>query len=158
MLRAFARLGWTVARHTGSHAIVSKPILRILLTLDDTIVELIVTFKRENPAWGFASHLGRAPADGHLPDDRTDPSRSRLLAASWPLCFDRMRAAAKDAPWVLDFGWMKSVKRGLLQALLVIDTHARELLDVRFHGMPTPLGRPACSTRYLDGPSASPLP
>jgi predicted RNA binding protein YcfA (HicA-like mRNA interferase family) len=25
MLRAFARLGWTVARHTGSHAIVTKP-------------------------------------------------------------------------------------------------------------------------------------
>jgi predicted RNA binding protein YcfA (HicA-like mRNA interferase family) len=25
MLRAFGRLGWTVARHTGSHAIVTKP-------------------------------------------------------------------------------------------------------------------------------------
>jgi predicted RNA binding protein YcfA (HicA-like mRNA interferase family) len=25
MLRAFSRLGWTVARRTGSHAIVTKP-------------------------------------------------------------------------------------------------------------------------------------
>ena len=49
------------------------------------------------------------------------------------VCFDRVRAAAKDALWALDFFWMKSAKRVWLQALLVIDIHTRELLDVRVH-------------------------
>ena len=49
------------------------------------------------------------------------------------VCFDRVRAAAKDALWALDFFWVKSAKRVWLQALLVIDIHTRELLDVRVH-------------------------
>jgi len=44
------------------------------------------------------------------------------------VCFDRVRAAAKDALWALDFFWVKSAKRVWLQALLVIDIHTRELL------------------------------
>src|SRR2546421_6732359 len=49
--------------------------------LDDTIAELIVTLKRENPAWGqrrIREELRRMGIRVRA-DHRADPSRSRLL-------------------------------------------------------------------------------
>jgi|ERR1700682_4746901 len=105
--------------------------------LDDTILELIVTLKRENPAWGqrrIREELRR------MGIRVSEPTIARILRdhgfsprPGRKVCFERVRAAAKDALWALDFFWVKSVKRGWLQALLVIDIHTRELLDVRVH-------------------------
>ena len=47
------------------------------------------------------------------------------------VCFDRVRAAAKDALWAVDFFLVKTAKGVWLQALLVIDIYTRELLDIR---------------------------
>jgi transposase InsO family protein len=105
--------------------------------LDDTIAELIVTLKRENPAWGqrrireelrrMGIRVSEPTIVRILRDHGFSPRPGRKV------CFDRVRAAAKDALWALDFFWVKSAKRVWLQALLVIDIHTRELLDVRVH-------------------------
>ena len=105
--------------------------------LDDTIAELIVTLKRENPAWGqrrireelrrMGIRVSEPTIVRILRDHAFSPRPGRKV------CFDRVRAAAKDALWALDFFWVKSAKRVWLQALLVIDIHTRELLDVRVH-------------------------
>ena len=106
-------------------------------SLDDDVVELIVTLKRENPAWGqrrIREELRR------MGIRVSEPTIARILREHGfsprpgrKICFDRVRAATKDALWALDFFWVKSVKQGWLQALLVIDIYTRELLDLRVH-------------------------
>jgi transposase InsO family protein len=105
--------------------------------LDDTIVELIVTLKRENPPWGqrrIREELRR------MGIRVCEPTIVRILRdhgfsprPGRKVCFDRVRAAAKDALWALDFFWVKTAKGIWLQSLLVIDIHTRELLDVRVY-------------------------
>lgn len=70
----------------------------------------------------------------------SDPTIARVLHANgFPprplkkLCFDRVRAATKDALWALDFFAVRTAKGIWLQVLLVIDIHTRELLDLRVH-------------------------
>ena len=106
---------------------------------DARIVELVVTMKRENPAWGerrlqeelrrMGIKVARATIQKILRDNgfRPFPGRPR------PLLFERFRSGAKDALWALDFFAVKTAKGVWLQALLVIDIHTRELLDLRVH-------------------------
>jgi hypothetical protein len=85
--------------------------------------ELIVTLKREIPAWGqrrIREELRRMGVRVSEPtivrilrDHGFSPRPGRKV------CFDRVRAAAKDALWALDFFWVKSAKRVWLHVLLV---------------------------------------
>jgi transposase InsO family protein len=105
--------------------------------LDESVVEVIVTLKRENPPWGqrrIREELRR------MGIRVSEPTIVRILREHGfsprpgrKVCFDRVRAAAKDALWALDFFWVKTAKSAWLQALLVIDIHTRELLDIRVH-------------------------
>jgi len=47
--------------------------------------------------------------------------------------FERVRSAAKDAVWAVDFFAVKTTKGVWLQALVVIDLYTRELLELRVH-------------------------
>lgn len=103
--------------------------------LDAAVIELIVTLKRENPAWGqrrLREELRRMGVRV------SEPTIARILAEngfpprpSQRLAFERVRAAAKDALWALDYFAVRTAKGVWLQALLVIDVHTRELLDLR---------------------------
>ena len=105
--------------------------------LDAQIVELIVTLKRENPAWGqrrIREELRR------MGIRVSEPTIVRILREHGfspqpgrSISFDRVRAAAKDALWALDFFAVKTAKGVWLQVLLVIDIHTRELLDLRVY-------------------------
>lgn len=105
--------------------------------LDETVVELIVTLKRENPAWGqrrIREELRR------MGIRVSEPTIVRILREHGfspqpgrKICFNRVRAAAKDALWALDFFAVKTAKGVWLQVLLVIDIHTRELLDLRVY-------------------------
>lgn len=105
--------------------------------LDAKIVELIVTLKRDNPSWGrrrIRQELRR------MGIRVSEPTITRVLLEHGftphpgrRMCFDRVRSAAKDALWALDFFAVQTAKGVWLQALLVIDIHTRELLDLRVH-------------------------
>ncbi len=105
--------------------------------LDQAVVDLIVTLKRENPAWGqrrIREELRR------MGIRVSEPTIVRILREHGftprplhRLSFDRVRATAKDALWALDFFAVKTAKGIWLQALLIIDIHTRELLDIRVY-------------------------
>jgi len=104
---------------------------------DPKIVDLVVTLKRENPGWGqrrIRQELAR------MGIRISEPTVVRILRdhgfsphPGRPLSFDRVRSGAKDALWALDFFAVKTAKNVWLQALLVIDIHTREILELRVH-------------------------
>lgn len=103
--------------------------------LDKQIVELILTLKRENPAWGqrrIREELRRMgirvsePTIGRNPREHGFSPRPGHKP-----CFDRVRSAAREAPWALDFFAVKTAKGVWFQVLLVMDIYTRELLDLR---------------------------
>ena len=47
--------------------------------------------------------------------------------------FERVTSVAKDALWALDYFAVQTAKGVWLQALVIIDVHTRELLDLRVH-------------------------
>jgi transposase InsO family protein len=49
------------------------------------------------------------------------------------VAFSRVTSSMKDAAWALDFFAVKTAKGAWLQALVVIDMHTRELLELRVH-------------------------
>lgn len=107
--------------------------------LDDAIVQLILTLKRENPPWGqrrIREELRRMgirvsePTIGRVLAEHGFPPRKLPFKK---LDFERVRAAAKDALWALDFFAVRTAKGVWLQALLVIDVYTRELLDIRVY-------------------------
>lgn len=101
---------------------------------DEKLVELIVTMKRENRGWGqrrIQEELRR------MGIRLSQPTIQRILRENGfppfpgrPMSFDRVRSGAKDALWALDFFAVKTAKGVWLQALLVIDIHTRELMDL----------------------------
>lgn len=105
--------------------------------LDEKIVELILTLKRENMAWGqrrIREELRRMgivvsePTIQHvLRDHGFTPEPGPKLS------FERFRSGAKDALWAVDFFAVKTAKGAWMQVLLVIDLYTRELLDLRVH-------------------------
>jgi transposase len=105
--------------------------------LDAEIVELIVTLKRENPAWGCRRIREELRRMGICV---SEPTVSRVLKENGftprpgrKLDFERVTSAAKDALWALDYFAVQTAKGVWLQALLIIDVHTRELLELRVH-------------------------
>ena len=105
--------------------------------IDNGVVELIVTLKREDPAWGqrrIREELRRMGIRVSAPtvvrilrEHGFSPQPGRKID------FTRVQAAAKDALWALDFFAVQTGKGVWLQALLVIDIYTRELLELRVH-------------------------
>ena len=102
---------------------------------DAKVVELVVTLKRESRGWGqrriqeelrrMGIRVSQPTIQRILLDNGYPPFPGR------PLSFDRVRSGAKDALWALDFFAVRTAKGVWLQALLVIDIHTRELLELR---------------------------
>jgi transposase InsO family protein len=104
---------------------------------DESIAELIVTLKRENAQWGQRRIREELRRMGICV---SEPTIMRILAQHGfsprpfkKVSFDRVRSAARDALWAIDYFAVKTTKGVWLQALLVIDIHTRELLDIRVH-------------------------
>jgi transposase len=105
--------------------------------LDEKVVELILTLKRENRAWGqrrireelrrMGIRVSEPTIARILKENGFSPRRGRKLV------FERVRSTAKDARWALDFFAVQTAKGVWLQGLLIIDVHARELIDLRVH-------------------------
>lgn len=105
--------------------------------LEQKVVDLIVTLKRENGSWGqrrIREELRR------MGIRVSEPTIARILKEHGfsprpgrKVDFERVKGAAKDALWALDFFAVKTAKDVWLQALLVIDVHTRELIDLRVH-------------------------
>lgn len=105
--------------------------------LEAKVVELIVTLKRENPAWGqrrIQEELRR------MGIRVSQPTIARILKENGlgphpgrKVDFERVKATAKDAAWALDFFAVKTAKGVWLQTLLIIDVYTRELIDLRVY-------------------------
>jgi transposase-like protein len=105
--------------------------------LDEKIVELILTLKRENMAWGQRRIREELRRMGIVV---SEPTIQRVLRENGftpepgpKLSFERFRSGAKDALWAVDFFAVKTAKGAWMQVLLVIDLYTRELLDLRVH-------------------------
>jgi transposase InsO family protein len=105
--------------------------------LDEKVVELILTLKRENRAWG---HRRIREELRRMGIRVSEPTIARILKENGfsprprrKLDFERVRSTAKDALWALDFFAVQTAKGCWLQALLIIDVHTRELVDLRVH-------------------------
>lgn len=105
--------------------------------LDEKVVELILTLKRENRAWG---HRRIREELRRMGIRVSEPTIARILKENGfsprpgrKMDFDRVRSSAKDALWALDYFAVQTAKGVWLQALLVIDVHTRELIDLRVH-------------------------
>ena len=105
--------------------------------LDEKVVELITTLKRENPAWGCRRIREELRRMGIRV---SEPTVSRILKENGfsprpgrKLDFERVKSSAKDALWALDYFAVQTAKGVWLQALLIIDVHTRELIDLRVH-------------------------
>lgn len=105
--------------------------------LDEKVVELILTLKRENRAWG---HRRIREELRRMGIRVSEPTVARILREHGfsprpgrKLDFERVRSTAKDALWALDYFAVQTAKGVWLQALLVIDVHTRELLELRVH-------------------------
>ncbi len=105
--------------------------------LDEKVVELILTLKRENRGWG---HRRIREELRRMGIRVSEPTIARILKDNGfsprpgrKIDFERVRSTAKDALWALDYFAVQTAKGVWLQALIVIDVHTRELLDLRVH-------------------------
>jgi hypothetical protein len=105
--------------------------------LDEKLVELILTLKRENGAWGHRRIREELRRMGILVSEPTVARIPRengfLPRPGRKIDFERVTSTAKDALWALDFFAVQTAKGVWLQALLVIDVYTRELIDLRVH-------------------------
>jgi transposase len=92
---------------------------------DAKVVELILTLKRENRAWG---HRRIHEELRRMGIRVSEPTIARILKENGfsprpgrKMDFDRVRSSAKDALWALDFFAVQTAKGVWLQALLIID-------------------------------------
>ncbi|MCK6587275.1 MAG: helix-turn-helix domain-containing protein, partial [Polyangiaceae bacterium] len=105
--------------------------------LDAKVVELIITLKRENPTWGqrriqeelrrMGIRVSQPTIARILKENGFSPRRGRKID------FERVTSTAKDALWALDYFAVQTAKGVWMQALLIIDVHTRELIDLRVH-------------------------
>ncbi|MGH7295324.1 MAG: helix-turn-helix domain-containing protein, partial [Polyangiaceae bacterium] len=104
--------------------------------VDEQIVELILTLKRENPAWGqrrireelrrMGIRISEPTIARILREHGFHPRRGALRPD-----FDRVKADVKDALWALDYFLVRTIKGKWIQSLLIIDVFTRELIDLR---------------------------
>lgn len=103
--------------------------------LSQTIKDLIIRLKNENPIWGacrIKDELRR------LGIKVSEPTIQKVLKEAGfnprgghPYNLERFRSAAKDAIWALDCFFVRTAKGAWLNVLLVIDLHTREILELR---------------------------
>ncbi|MGH7298033.1 MAG: transposase [Polyangiaceae bacterium] len=121
----FRRVLWRPVRRTGRRPLAPE------------IEQLIVTLKRENPAWGYrrlTQELRRmAVRVGQTTVTRVLRAHGLLPGPGRPFPFERVRASVKDALWALDFFAVRLARGAWAQVLLVMDLHTRELLCLRVH-------------------------
>jgi putative transposase len=99
------------------------------------IEELVVTLKRENASWGARRIREELRRMGIRV---SEPTIKRILEENGfsphplrKLSFERVQASVKDALWAVDFFAVRTAKGALLQALIVIDVHTREIIGLR---------------------------
>ncbi len=99
------------------------------------IVNLIVTFKRENPVWG-ARRIRDEPA--RIGIQVSQPTTHKVLRDNGfspkdghPINWERFTSTAKDLLWSLDFFAVRTAKGVWLHVLLIIDVYTRELIELR---------------------------
>lgn len=105
--------------------------------VDAKVVEIILTLKRECPLWGqrriheelrrMGIRISQPTIQRILREHDFSPFPGRKID------FERVRSAAKDAVWAVDFFAVKTTKGVWLPALVVIDLYTRELLELRVH-------------------------
>ena len=105
--------------------------------LDQKIVDVILTLKKENPLWGarrIREELRR------MRISVSEPTIQKVLREhgfhprgghepNW----ERFKATARDALWAMDFFVVRTARGAWLNVLVIIDIHTRELLDLRVH-------------------------
>ena len=105
--------------------------------LDQKIVDIILTLKKENPLWGarrIREELRR------MRISVSEPTIQKVLREhgfhprgghepNW----ERFKATARDALWAMDFFVVRTARGAWLNVLVIIDVHTRELLDLRVH-------------------------
>jgi putative transposase len=98
------------------------------------MVELVLTLKRENPAWG---QKRLAQALRHMAIRVSAPTVQRILEAhgfgppGGKRTWIEYTSAAKDALWALDFFVVRNLHGRLMQVMLVMDVYTREVLGLR---------------------------
>lgn len=105
--------------------------------LDAKVVDLILTLKPKNRASGQRRIREELQRMGIRV---SEPTIARILKENGfsphpgrKIEFDRVRSTEKDAVWALDYFAVQKAKGVWLQALLIIDVHTRELIDLRVH-------------------------
>ena len=103
--------------------------------LDEKIVAVILTLKKDNPLWGarrIKEELSRMGVKV------SEPTIQKVLkqhgfhpTGGHPMNLEKWKAAAKDALWALDFFFVRTAKGVWLNVLLIVDLHTRELLELR---------------------------
>lgn len=105
--------------------------------LDEKIVGLILTFKKENPLWGARRIKEELRRMGIAV---SEPTIQKVLRehgyhprGGRPRNWERFKSAARDALWAMDFFVVRTARGAWTHVLLVIDIHTRELLDLRVY-------------------------
>ena len=103
--------------------------------LAQEIKDLIIEFKEARPLWGarrIKEELRR------MGIKVSEPTIQKVLKEAGfhprgghPMNLDKWKSAAKDAIWALDFFFVRTAKGVWLSALLAIDLHTREILELR---------------------------
>jgi transposase len=103
--------------------------------LSQTIKDLIIRLKNENPIWGACRIEDELPRMGIKV---SEPTVQKVLreagfhpTGGYPLNLDKWRAAAKDTICALDLFFVRTANGVWLNVLLVIDLHTREMLELR---------------------------
>ena len=103
--------------------------------LSQTIKNLIIRLKNENPIWGACRIKDELRRMGIKV---SEPTIQKVLKEAGfsprgghPYNLERFRSAAKDAIWALDYFFVRTAKGAWLNVLLVIDLHTREILELR---------------------------
>jgi transposase len=103
--------------------------------LDEKIVAIILTLKKENPLWGarrIREELRR------MRISVSEPTIQKVLKehgfhprGGHPGNWERFKSTARDAIWAMDFFVVRTARGAWCNVLLIIDIHTRELLDLR---------------------------
>jgi transposase-like protein len=105
--------------------------------LDEKIVGIILTLKKENPLLGARRIREELRRMGIAV---SEPTIQKVLRehgyhprGGRPGNWERFKSAARDALWAMDFFVVRTVRGAWLNVLLVIDIYTREILDLRVH-------------------------
>lgn len=103
--------------------------------LDQSIKDLIIRLKTENPVWGACRIKDELRRMGIKV---SEPTIQKVLKENGfypgtgkPKTWERFKSSVKDAMWALDFFVVRTAKGVWMSTLIVVDLHTREILDLR---------------------------